>query len=349
MENKTLIEVISCGSSILFWVLLIISFHKDRSRYRNCYFLFAALVSGTIGLTFFFGEYQVLVIALLLAAVFILMLIIPVFLIWNGVLMIKREGRGLANLLSLILGVIFIVGEAAAFFAFMIPSVSQAGWKVDSALLGFGRVSMLLGVSVLYLSMSFVVFALYCVFLQLIPRKRDFDYVIIHGAGLLEGDRVSKLLADRIDKAIQIYRKDPTPPMLIPSGGKGSDERISEALAMEVYLLEKDIPPEKIIKEDRSATTFENLKFSKAIIDAQKGRKYTALVTSNYHVYRALRYCRKIGLKCVGVGSHVAFYYWPSALIREYVAVHTEKKRLIMLIVGWLLSIAPLIIYYFTR
>ena len=75
---------------------------------------------------------------------------------------------------------------------------------------------------------------------------------------------------------------------------------------MEKYLLEKGIPAEKIIREDKSATTFENLRNSKAIIDSQTGSKYTALVTSNYHVYRALRYCRKIGLKCTGIGMSLS-------------------------------------------
>jgi uncharacterized SAM-binding protein YcdF (DUF218 family) len=87
--------------------------------------------------------------------------------------------------------------------------------------------------------------------------------------------------------------------------------------------------------EDKSATTLENLKFSKEIIDSREGRKYTALVTSNYHVYRALRYCRRVGLKCKGIGSHVAFYYWPSALIREFIAVHSEKKHAIFFALGW--------------
>jgi uncharacterized SAM-binding protein YcdF (DUF218 family) len=86
------------------------------------------------------------------------------------------------------------------------------------------------------------------------------------------------------------------------------------------------------------------------IIDARGGRHYTALVTSNYHVYRALRYCKKVGLKCTGIGSHVAFYYWPSALIREYVAVHAEKKHAVMLAAGWILVLAavmiPLMLYY---
>jgi uncharacterized SAM-binding protein YcdF (DUF218 family) len=130
--------------------------------------------------------------------------------------------------------------------------------------------------------------------------------------------------------------------VLIPSGGKGSDESISEGEAMEKYLLEKGIPAEKIVREDQSATTFENLKNSKAIIDARGGSRYTALVTSNYHVYRAMRYCRKIGFKCVGIGSHVAFYYWPSALIREFIAVHAEKKHLLYLIGGWILTVFPL-------
>jgi len=187
-------------------------------------------------------------------------------------------------------------------------------------------------------------FVVYSIFLMLIPRKRDFDYVVIHGAGLLHGNQVTRLLGDRIDKAIELYRKDPTPPYMIPSGGKGSDEAISEAQAMKGYLLEKDIPEEKILLEDQSKNTFENLKNSKAIIDAREGRKYTAIVTSNYHVYRALRYCRKIGFDCTGVGSRVALYYWPSALIREYVAVHAEKKHMITLIAGWLLCILPIII-----
>jgi uncharacterized SAM-binding protein YcdF (DUF218 family) len=172
---------------------------------------------------------------------------------------------------------------------------------------------------------------------MIIPRKSDFDYIIIHGAGLLGGDRVSKLLQDRIDKAIDVYLKDPTPTIMIPSGGKGGDETISEAEAMSRYMLDKGIPEYRIIKEDRSATTMENLENCKKIIDSMEGRKYTTLVTSNYHVYRALRYCRKIGLDCTGIGSHVAFYYWPSALIREFVAIHNEKKHFIMFVAGWIL------------
>ena len=181
----------------------------------------------------------------------------------------------------------------------------------------------------------------YTLLLQIIPRKRDFDYVIIHGSGLLRGKEVSKLLSDRIDKGIEVYHKDPTPPILIPSGGKGSDEEISEAEAMEKYLLDHGIPQDHIIREDRSGTTRENLIFSKKIIDERGGNPYVALVTSNYHVYRALSLCDDIGLECTGIGAHVAAYYWPSALIREFAAIMSRKKNLLIFAAGWLMSVFP--------
>jgi uncharacterized SAM-binding protein YcdF (DUF218 family) len=258
--------------------------------------------------------------------------------------MMKREGRSLANMLSLALGLLVGFGELATFIVVLLPSISDYYIPYEKTIDGIGYASILISITVIYLSVVFVIFMIYSLFLQIIPRKKDFDYVIIHGAGLLEGNRVSKLLSDRLDKAIAVYHKDPTPPILIPSGGKGSDEKVSEAEAMADYLIQKGIPEDMIIKEDQSATTFENLKNSKEIIDSRPGNKYTALVTSNYHVYRALRYCRKVGLKCTGIGSHVAFYYWPSALIREFIAVHAEKKHLLILVIGWLLCIAPIII-----
>ena len=164
--------------------------------------------------------------------------------------------------------------------------------------------------------------------------------MIILGAGLINGDKVSKLLSDRIDRAIAVYHRCGKHPILIPSGGQGNDEKIPEAEAMKAYLLEKGIPEADIVLEDKSTTTYENLTNSKRLIDSREGEKNTALVSSNYHVYRALRYCGKIGLKCTGIGGHTAFYYWPSAVIREYIAVHAEKKQAVIFALGWVLCLA---------
>jgi uncharacterized SAM-binding protein YcdF (DUF218 family) len=111
---------------------------------------------------------------------------------------------------------------------------------------------------------------------------------------------------------------------------------------MEEYLLEHGIPQDHIIREDRSATTRENLLFSKAIIEGRQGPRYTALVTSNYHVYRALSLCREMDLECTGIGAHVAPYYWPSAMIREFAAIILKKKHLVIFIAGWLACVMPL-------
>ena len=326
--------------SLLCWTLFFFAFSKDRSRYRNCYFLFIALLSIVPFLLSLSGPYMNTVAVIIISAVLLILLIVPFFLIYNGIVMIKREGRHLSQLLSLALGGMILLGEAAFFLALFGPYFTEGDYSHSLWFL----ICMMVSVTVIYGSMSFLIFMIYTLFLQIIPRKKDFDYVIIHGAGLLDGQRVSKLLRDRIDKAIEVYRKDPTPPKLIPSGGQGSDETISEAEAMKSYLMEQGIPEKDIILEDASKTTYENLLNSKKIMDIIEGRKYTALVTSNYHVYRALRYCRKISLVCTGIGSHVAFYYWPSALIREFIAIHAEKKHAVLFLAGWVICMAMLLI-----
>ncbi len=324
---------------LLAWLILILSMRKDRSRYRNCHLFFIAALL-TIPLIASFGGRFSGYITLGIAGILLLMvLVLPVLLIRNGIHMYKREGRSFKNLLSLFLGLVMAVVEVWTFLFIAAIILAETRDMTFPDFPGFlYGVWMLIFLSVIYISYSFIIFMLYSLFLEVVPRKRDFHYVIILGAGLLHGDQVSKLLADRLDKAIEVYRKDPTPPVLIPSGGQGGDETVSEGEAMAKYLLEHGIPAEHILPETESKNTMENLVNSKQLILDQGGEKaYTAVVTSNYHVYRALRHVRKIGMHWTGIGAHVARYYWPSALIREYVAIHTEKKHAIILLVGWLI------------
>ena len=333
--------IISALIMMASWAVFRISFNIDRSRYRNCYLLFISL-SATLGFIIIAsGDYMKYTVMVLFCTILIALLIVPFFLMFNGYVMIRKEGRRLPLLLSLILGIIILIGEILTALL-MLTNVISYNFNPGSEYYRswwFVTISCIC-VTIIYGSMSFLIFMIYTLFLHIVPRTKDFDYVIIHGCGLSGGTKVTKLLQDRLDKAIEVYHIDPTPPKLIPSGGQGPDEQISEAEAMRNYLLEQGIPEEDILLENRSMTTFENLKYSQEIIDSFEGRKVTALVSSNYHVYRALRYCRKIGLKCIGIGSHVAFYYWPSALIREYIAIHAERKHAVIFILGWLCSIA---------
>lgn len=326
-----------------WWAVLLFSMHKDRSRYRNTVFLALAVLNTIPLLMMPFEDGTSRVPVILFVLVFFLIILVPFMLIANGILMIRREGRSLANLLSMLLGIIILLGEFFSAMVTVYPYYNDKAF-LTPGLSGLPVLMMMFIAAVIYGSICFVSFMFYTLFLQIIPVKRDFDYVIILGAGLIHGNKISKLLGDRLDKAIQIYQKDPTPPIMIPSGGQGNDETEAEADAMAEYLIKHGIPEDHIIRENKSMNTWQNLTNCKKIIDQEDTRKYTVVVTSNYHVYRALRYAKDIGLKCTGVGAHVAPYYWPSALIREFVAIHKEKKHFLLFMTGMLLVVLPFLL-----
>lgn len=325
--------------TLICWSIFIFCFRKDRSRYRNIYLLFIAILSS---LLFFINisDYSSRIVAMIIAYIIIFsILLVPYFLIHNGIVMLKKEGKSIPHILSLVLGIVILLGEIS--FIGMIIS-NMFVFRIEDVLKlhqsFIYKINIIFGVTILYSSISVLMFVLYQLLLQIIPFNKKINYVVIFGSGLIDGDKVSKLLSDRIDKAITIYNSLEEKPKIVPSGGQGKDEKISEAEAMKRYLIEKGIPKKDILLEDKSTTTKENLLFSKKLIEKQKGDKNIALVSNNYHIYRALRHARKIGLKCTGVGGHTAFYYWPCAILREYIAVHTEKKEMILLVLGWIIS-----------
>ena len=318
------------GLTILFTVL-------RPQRYLNSLLLMLALLVTMIFASGFFdhGARAGFLLVCFLIVMFGL-LMVPILLIINGIQMIRRESVCPAHLLSLGLGIVVGIGEIAT----VVYVLGLSGY------IGIEHANpwvMLVAMTVFYFSFLVLSFVVYSVFIQIMPHRMNFNYVIIHGCGLAGGERLTKLLSNRVDKAIEIYHRCKTKPVIIPSGGRGSDEKISEAQAMKDYLLSRGIPEASIVPEDRSATTRENLEGSKAIIDAGKGGKKTALVSSNYHIYRCLRLAREVGLKCTGIGADVALYFWPSALIREFIAVFVTRKFLIWSLIGYLVFISPVL------
>lgn len=191
----------------------------------------------------------------------------------NGFQILKREGVHLHNFLSMGLAV------ALTFYLFIAPFVVQSLSDISFFNMVFIYVGFLVSyaiiISMLYTTSSFINLV------NLFPGK--LDYVVVLGAGLI-GDKVTPLLASRIDKGIAIYQKQPGC-KLIMSGGQGPDEIIAEGQAMANYALEKGVPAEDILIENQSTNTEENLKFS---YDLMKPGSRFALVTNYYHVFRAL-------------------------------------------------------------
>lgn len=143
--------------------------------------------------------------------------------------------------------------------------------------------------------------------------------LIVLGAGI-RGESPSYLLMQRLDKAYEYYLKNPNIAIVV-SGGQGPQENISEALAMERYLISRGVPQNKILKEDKSTSTKENFEFSKAILD-QKFTNYTAAyVTNDFHVYRAGLMAKSAGLNPRHIGANTNKHVVISCYLREILAV----------------------------
>ena len=143
---------------------------------------------------------------------------------------------------------------------------------------------------------------------------------IVLGSGI-RGEHVSPNLAKRLDKAIEYSNKNPKA-FIIVSGGQGRDEKMTEARAMENYLISKGMPKERIIKEEKSTTTEENFLFSLEIA-REKGLDTDNMlyITSAFHVYRAGLLLKRMGIKMEYMGSGVMWYTIPMSYMREVMAI----------------------------
>lgn len=312
-----------------FWLLTIAGTAIWPYKYRNSLFLMGALFFTLVLIGGLFGENIGTALLVIFLLCMLSLLLVPFMLMANGFVMLKKEGFALAHILSLALGIAILAGELAVVFNISATAFFEIPQHV-SAIVFF------VGSGVFYFSVLLLAFVLYMLLLEIMPHRRDFDYIIIHGCGLRTDGSVTKLLANRLDRAVSVYNKcRKTKPVLIPSGGQGADECRSEAAAMTEYLLAHGIPSENIIPEDKSATTRENLQYSKAIIDSRGGSRRTALISGNYHIYRCLSLARELGFKCSGIGAKVALYFWPSAVIREFAAFLSKKRTLTVVLIGF--------------
>lgn len=158
------------------------------------------------------------------------------------------------------------------------------------------------------------------------------DYIMILGCGFRKDGTLPPLLRGRVDKAIEYWKmqkeKFGKEAVLIPSGGQGGNEPMPEAEAMGRYLLECGIPEEVILKEDKSRNTYQNMAFSKKLIEEREGGandKKVIFVTTNYHVFRSGVWAGLADLSAEGLGSKTKWWFWPNAFIRECIGLLANR------------------------
>jgi uncharacterized SAM-binding protein YcdF (DUF218 family) len=314
----TTVSVYSYGIALLWFLFFLVSFVRDRRRLRNGVYLFLSLVFLGFGLLMTLASVSETAASIVVVGVVVLipLLIVSlaVFLVANGVTMVRREGLRPVNLLSLAagLGIIGFVVFQAVRQAVDWPPLGVVG-DVMTGLLA-------------YLGFLFACFLLYSFVYGRIRPKRGVDFIVVLGAGLI-GEKVPPLLASRLERgrtAFDAAVARGVEPAMITSGGQGPGEAVPEAVAMADYLVSRGVDRDRVLLEDRSTTTWENLTFSKVIMAEQRPDYRCVIVTNNFHVLRAALLARKAKLNGQVIGSPTAWYFWPTATLREFVAILVE-------------------------
>lgn len=162
--------------------------------------------------------------------------------------------------------------------------------------------------------------------------QEESDYIIILGASV-KGERPSLTLRRRIQKAEE-YLDLHEDTIAILSGGQGPGEDITEAEAMRRYLVEHGISEDRLILEERSTSTMENIKFSYELIDGDISDKQlrdtdvdVIVISSRFHLLRSQIIAKKQGHEVKGIGSTTLIYLVPNYYLRELFGIFYELIR----------------------
>ncbi len=250
-----------------------------------------------------------------------------VALLANGAYTARREGVSLAHALPVGWGVVML------FVAYWVTIGPAAGDMIAY----FEPYAQAL--NALTVLVNYIPFALCGAWISnmICCRSRkepEREYVVVLGCGIRKDGSVTPLLRGRLDAAIEAYEGGGRQAKIICSGGQGPDEVVSEARAMANYLLSQEIPEADVLLEDKSTTTEENLRFSRAIMEGRGGAAHCTVATNSYHCLRAAMYARRVGLNVSCVGGRTAAFFYPAAFFREYIALVMRNRYAVAVFVA---------------
>lgn len=251
----------------------------------------------------------------------------------EGIRMIRHEGLKLSNMLSMLFSIL-LYGYLAVWP--VIGNLKKNTWSTT--------LYAVISLSAFYVLALLAMYSLSAILnLVHLKKSRNADYIVVLGAGIL-GTKVTPLLAARIDRGIELLECNPNA-VLLMSGGKGPGEDIPESEAMAAYALDHGVDADRILMEKQSVSTEENLRFSKELMEKEKPK--IIIVTTAYHVLRALILAKQQGIRCVGFGAKTKWYFTLNALMREfagYLRLTWKKHALVIGIVAGILMILNLIL-----
>lgn len=161
-----------------------------------------------------------------------------------------------------------------------------------------------------------------CIFTQFsADGESELDYIVVLGAKVRAGGVPSKPLYWRINAAEEYLRENPDT-VAILSGGKGADEPMSEAQCMYNVLSSRGIDKSRLILEDQSTNTNENIRNSLNMMDENAS---FGVVTNNFHVFRAVKIAETVsGRKVSGISAEYKDALWLHYMAREAVGIFKD-------------------------
>ena len=255
-------------------------------------------------------------------------------LIVSNIALLRHESPRFQNLLGILLGLILIGAGAGTYAA------SRLLYRYDFSYDAMRAVTMTrntVGLAFTYVEcilLGTIICGLRAA--KHVPAP-DRDYILILGCCFRKDGTLTPLLKARVDKALDFWRmqkqKTGKAAFIIPSGGQGRNETMPEAKAMSNYIAGTDIPAEYVLLEDQSVNTFQNMQFSKEIIDGKNPGSSSAkvcYVTTNYHVLRSGILANKVKLSAEGLGAKTKWWFWPNAFVRECAAFFSNRNMMIL-------------------
>ncbi len=194
------------------------------------------------------------------------------------------------------------------------------GWLGPLWQTGAGKVVIILIAGVLAAGIVFAAVISAFMIKEINDRPKNSNTTLVVLGCQVRGDQPSLMLKRRLDAAYSFLAENDGVKVIV-SGGKGSDEDISEAQCMRNYLVSCGISGERIIMEDKSTDTRENIRFSKAIIEEQGLPADITIVTDGYHQLRADLFARREGLRAYNISAPTALWLLPTYWVREWLGI----------------------------
>lgn len=348
---------------VLFILSLRAGLKENMYQYKNiayfglCIFISFAIINQVITLGRYNGMIDTINRLINLCTYFSYILlpfafVLSIIIIASNIVLIKKEGFGFRNLLGIISGILFcILTVLPTVIGKVLDSVAwEETHNMQSKLL---YVENFLE-TFIYMLVTYLECVLIGTIIMSVKSARhipefDKDFIVILGCKVKKDGTLTNLLKGRVDRAIEFgnMQKENNGKEIyfVPSGGQGNDESISEAMAMKNYLLQQNISEDRILVEDKSKNTYENMKFSNELIGDKMSEAKIAFSTTNYHVFRAgeIAYNQKINLEGIGAGTKT--YFWINAFIREFIAtLNSERKSHIVFILFANISVVFMIV-----